>query len=107
MSLEGSPNRAPGCCTMRNLVIVTAAFAIVSLLSGCARQAYYYSPYPEYSYSPRYAYPEYSYLPGPNYPPRPELYGDDRDQVRRSRYLRISRQSVPAVKIRHKTLLPG
>src|SRR5260370_6284563 len=29
MSLEGSPNQTPGCCTMRNLVIVTAAFAIV------------------------------------------------------------------------------
>jgi len=65
---------------MRNLVIVVAASAIVSLLSGCARQAYYYSAYPEYSYSPRYAYPEYSYPSGPSYPPpRPELYGDDRD----------------------------
>ncbi len=63
---------------MRNLGIVAAAFAIVAVLSGCARQAYYYPAYPEYWYSPRYAYPEYSTPPGPRHPPpSPELYGDD------------------------------
>jgi hypothetical protein len=42
---------------MRILVVVAVAVGIAALVSGCARQAYYYSPYPDYP------------------PPTPELYG--------------------------------
>jgi hypothetical protein len=68
--LEARSKRAPTRSMMRNLAIAVAAFSILPLLSGCARQAYYYSPYPYY-YSP---YPQYSPPPSAEYPPSTPEY---------------------------------
>jgi len=56
---------------MRNLVVVAVTAALLTVVSGCARQVYYYSPYPNDSY-----YPDNSYSSDPDYSePDPEPYG--------------------------------
>jgi hypothetical protein len=55
---------------MRILVVVAVTVGIAALVSACARQAYYYSPYPNYPPSTPELYggsPPYDYSNGNGY----------------------------------------
>src|SRR6266851_3322421 len=54
---------------MRIPVVVTVTLAMAAVLSGCARQAYYYSPYPDYPPTPELhgSPPPYDYSNGNGY----------------------------------------